>query len=237
MDVVFSDVDNVFLGDPFRVRFSTLLARSCSITVKVLRLPFHLAILNKHDLGRLIKMDAYDYIYSVNGDASFSCFEGNFPKEANTGFHYLSRKSAVMKDVVGNTLVNCRRPSNRMDDQTLFWREMHKQVRPNEGQGSGTRWEHCSSQSGYYDRPSSSEPQGSQEQPFRLCCLDPAHYFNGLMSTKWKSIEVIQEARKSMISCECFVFFFQTTRKQTTRSTARQIMRTLYQKKRVRLIS
>ena len=152
-------------------------------------------------------MDKYDYIYSVNGDASFSCFEGHFPKEANTGFHYFSRKSAVMKDVVGNTLENCRRPSNRLDDQALFWREMHKQFRPNKGQGSGTRWEHCSSKSGYYDRPP--EPQGNQEEPVRLCCLDPAHYFNGLMWTKWKSAEVIQEATKSMITCECFYFLLE----------------------------
>ena len=109
-------------------------------------------------------METYDYIYSFNGDASRTCLtNGMLAKEGNTGFYYLSRKSAAVKNIVQSTLRTCARPSNRMDDQTLFWNEMHKQ----QNLSRKKPWDHCSASSGYY-----ATPERTEDSSVQLCCLD-----------------------------------------------------------------
>jgi len=103
LDVVFSDPDNVFLKNPF-----------------------------VHDFGELIQSGDYDYIYEINSAVSDTpstyiekgeVLDGKRFEvaEGNTGFHYLSRKSPWLKNLIKITLEQCASPDNELDDQVLFW--------------------------------------------------------------------------------------------------------------------
>ena len=139
ISVVFSDVDNVFLRDPFR-----------------------------HDLGNLIKMNSYDYIYTRDGpgDGKADVMAGT-PGSGNTGFHYVSRDSAVMRDVLQTTVERCGAPGNRLDDQALFWGEMRARI-----SGGHVSPRHCSADDGYYETPSFQRLEEGAPPSLNLCCLD-----------------------------------------------------------------
>jgi hypothetical protein len=107
LDVVFSDSDVVLFKDPF-----------------------------SHQFGELIKSGDYDYIYQLNrGEANSSgthieMGEGakhqDRLREGNTGFHYLSHKSGILKSVIQKVLYYAEQPSNKLDDQYLFWWRLKK---------------------------------------------------------------------------------------------------------------
>ncbi|KAL7550858.1 hypothetical protein ACHAWF_014061 [Thalassiosira exigua] len=117
VSVVFSDVDNIFFDDPFQ-----------------------------HDLGRLIKMRAYDYVYQINRyhapRRSHPCLTGSIPWHANTGFYYLSKHAAELREITEKTLEICADPSNELDDQTLFWQEVHSKS------NDVKSWRHCTAENG-----------------------------------------------------------------------------------------
>lgn len=97
-DVVFSDVDNIFLKDPFQ-----------------------------GELGSLIRSGEFDYIYQHNdSEGSASCWRGDLKSEGNTGFYYLSHTAHDLHDIIRRTLVQCERANNDLDDQTLFWNAMRQ---------------------------------------------------------------------------------------------------------------
>eukprot|EP00571_Detonula_confervacea_P007277 CAMPEP_0172331620 /NCGR_PEP_ID=MMETSP1058-20130122/62017_1 /TAXON_ID=83371 /ORGANISM="Detonula confervacea, Strain CCMP 353" /LENGTH=726 /DNA_ID=CAMNT_0013048889 /DNA_START=121 /DNA_END=2301 /DNA_ORIENTATION=- len=166
VDVVFSDVDNVFLQDPFR-----------------------------HDLGRLIKMQAYDYIYQANdllrGEllprTSHDCLRiGEHPNEANTGFYYLSRKATAVKDIFRRTIDSCANNVENKDDQVLFWREMNKEHEKDKLLGTNSSsWHHCSNKIGYDTLPDFDNEGSKLEEKIsssiRLCCMDPFYYPVGIL--------------------------------------------------------
>lgn len=95
VDILFSDVDNVFLKDPFQ-----------------------------HHLGSMIASGYYDYIYQTNDDwtvqpAQHTCVsEGVSVLEGNSGFHYL-RPTDNVKNLLNETLRRCSETNNTFDDQTL----------------------------------------------------------------------------------------------------------------------
>eukprot|EP00526_Cylindrotheca_closterium_P013736 CAMPEP_0113631576 /NCGR_PEP_ID=MMETSP0017_2-20120614/16409_1 /TAXON_ID=2856 /ORGANISM="Cylindrotheca closterium" /LENGTH=352 /DNA_ID=CAMNT_0000542091 /DNA_START=92 /DNA_END=1147 /DNA_ORIENTATION=- /assembly_acc=CAM_ASM_000147 len=103
LDVVFSDTDVAFMKDPF-----------------------------SHDFGDLIQTGKYDYIYQLNygnADAPRQHIEmgkgsnGMQEKlsEVNTGFHYLSNRSQVLRNLLRNTLTVCREKNYEQDDQVILW--------------------------------------------------------------------------------------------------------------------
>lgn len=97
-DVVFSDVDNIFLKDPFQ-----------------------------GELGSLIRSGKFDYIYQHNDpEGSASCWRGDMAEEGNTGFYYLSHTAHSVHDVIRRTLEQCEQSDNDLDDQTLFWNVMRQ---------------------------------------------------------------------------------------------------------------
>jgi hypothetical protein len=108
VDILFSDVDNVFLKDPFQ-----------------------------HHLGSMIASGYYDYIYQTNDDwtpqpGQHSCVsEGVSVLEGNSGFHYL-RPTDNVKNLLNETLRRCSETNNTFDDQTLLWYVLR------EGADSGT---------------------------------------------------------------------------------------------------
>jgi len=147
VDVVFSDCDNVFLGDPFQ-----------------------------HDLGRMIASGNFDYIYQVNdpthstSDRQHPCLtRGECVKEGNTGFYYMSRRSTVMKQTIRSTLEKCARPDNELDDQTLFWQELRNRTTRH---CTATEMD-----SPVASAPKFSNSTGETPPlPPNLCCLDPYYY-------------------------------------------------------------
>jgi hypothetical protein len=148
MDIVFSDVDNIFYHNPF-----------------------------EHDFGRLIESRRYDYVYQPNDGAPNTplqdeCLKGKPRDEANTGFYYLNRKSATMKRVVNATLEKCSEPSNRIDDQTLFWKQFWKFNKTSYKKGE--IFHHCDVDE--YVDPFTHNMRASNEAVFNFCCLDPYHY-------------------------------------------------------------
>jgi hypothetical protein len=113
VDVVFSDVDDVFLRDPFQ-----------------------------HDLGKMILSQKYDYIYQVN-DApashqnNHSCMTaGQSVGEGNTGFHYF-RSSKQTNVILKETLRRCDNPNNQFNDQAIFWGVMREAMHKDK------IWKHC----------------------------------------------------------------------------------------------
>lgn len=152
VDVVFSDVDNVFLKDPFEPEF-----------------------------GKLIASRQFDYIFQLNeyaGDLHTmpGLVEYEFVEEANTGFYYLSKTSAIMQSVIESVLDTCQTSS--LDDQTLFWQEVHKRRKV---QPDGT-WRHCTKQdvTAILDAPNDAT-MPSLSRPFqnktvRMCNLDPYYH-------------------------------------------------------------
>jgi hypothetical protein len=151
VDVIFSDVDNVFFHDPLQ-----------------------------HDLGDLVKSGAYDYIYQVNerqflpskSPRSHPCLaKGQLAREGNTGFYFMSWKSQTMKSVIAETLSTCTHPENKLDDQTLFWRALHRVEK-----GS---WQHCQVNA---SAPSAISLPRKDGGNVSLCCLDPFYYPVGMGS-------------------------------------------------------
>jgi hypothetical protein len=146
VDVVFSDVDNVFLRDPFQ-----------------------------HDLGRMILSQKYDYIYQVN-DAStsrpkdHSCMtEGQSVGEGNTGFHYF-RSNKRTHGILEETLRRCDNPSNQFNDQAIFWGVMR------EAMNKDKTWKHCPSHDYRNLTKLSGPKKHDDNDVAVLCCLDPYFY-------------------------------------------------------------
>jgi hypothetical protein len=164
VDIVFTDVDNIFFKNPF-----------------------------EHDLGRLIESQVYEYIYQSNyppthGKAGTDrCLHGNPRNEGNTGFYFFNRKSELLNEIFQNTLRRCEEPENKLDDQELFWKELWK---INKSSPDGT-FHHCD-HSEHID-PSSVDLKRkkkkrkkkqrrrnvSQHAAFNYCCLDPYFYPTG----------------------------------------------------------
>lgn len=152
VDIVFSDVDNIFYKNPF-----------------------------EHDLGRLIRSKRYDYIYQSNREPTGGtpgtdrCLWG-FPRlEGNTGFYYFSRKSKVLKEIYEATIQSCDDPDNKLDDQALFWREFWKKE-----SDTTTTFDHC--QYDEYLEPTKRNNLESAQQSgssFGVCCMDPYYYPTG----------------------------------------------------------
>jgi hypothetical protein len=153
VDVIFSDADNVFFHDPFQ-----------------------------HDLGNLIKSGAYDYVYQVNRvrskrPRSHSCLtKGQIEREGNTGFYYISWKSQTMKSIITEALSQCNHPKNKLDDQTLFWRALHKEHNVKKGS-----WQHCQQVNASVPSAITTHPR-KEGGKFSLCCLDPFYYPTGVGS-------------------------------------------------------
>jgi hypothetical protein len=148
MDVVFSDVDNIFYQNPF-----------------------------EHDLGRLIESRRFDYLYQpnieeVNEPLAARCLHGEPLHEANTGFYYFSRNSQPLKKMVNATLESCSDPNNRIDDQALFWLEFWK-VNKTYYETNKT-FHHCRVPE--YLEPSTYSDASSKDASFNYCCLDPYNY-------------------------------------------------------------
>ena len=101
VDIVFSDVDNIFLHNPF-----------------------------DHDFGRLIQSGRYDYLYQTNdvspsGPGQDQCMRGQPRPEANTGFYYFRHQSTIYQSIIAATLKTCAAATHiQADDQTLFWKEL-----------------------------------------------------------------------------------------------------------------
>ena len=114
VEIVFSDVDNIFLQDPFR-----------------------------HHLGDMIASGQYDYIYQTNHEwtqkpQQHDCIAKgmiSLKEEGNTGFHYL-RPTPNMKKVLAETLRRCDAKDNHLDDQTLLWNVMREGIKQ-------STWQHC----------------------------------------------------------------------------------------------
>jgi Nucleotide-diphospho-sugar transferase len=149
VDVVFSDVDNIFYHNPF-----------------------------EHDLGRLIHSQRYEYIYQTNGAAPAhplkdDCLKGKHNVEGNTGFYYVSRMSGTMHNIVNATLERCAAADNELDDQSLFWKEFHKVRRQRIQQE--TPMHHCDVPE-YLEPTSQNRAHAENSSTFNYCCLDPFYY-------------------------------------------------------------
>jgi hypothetical protein len=149
VDVVFSDVDNIFYHNPF-----------------------------EHDLGRLIHSQRYEYIYQTNGAAPAQplqddCLKGIHSVEGNTGFYYVSRTSWTMQGIVNATLENCAAADNQMDDQSLFWKAFHKVRRQLIEQESPMH--HCDVPE-YLEPTSQNLAFAENKSTFNYCCMDPYYY-------------------------------------------------------------
>jgi len=154
VDIVFSDVDNIFYENPF-----------------------------KHDLGRMIKTQMYDYIYQANGASfkkrSHTCLtKGHMVREGNTGFYYLSRNATVVKNIMEMSIETCKSHSSLKggDDQSIFWNTIHDMRKRNT-----VSYQHCSIENGYDVISSSNTTKktaSNEDAPFsaRMCCLDPYYY-------------------------------------------------------------
>lgn len=146
VDVLFTDADNIFYHNPL-----------------------------DHDLGRLVESRRYDYIYQPNSKnvgaepRNHQCLQGHPEREANTGFYYMNRNSHFMKHVINATLYRCEQPSNRLDDQTLFWQEVWKHHLDD-----NTAMHHCKLDE--YESPSTVNLEASKDVDFSFCCLDPHYY-------------------------------------------------------------
>eukprot|EP00547_Thalassionema_nitzschioides_P006457 CAMPEP_0194202468 /NCGR_PEP_ID=MMETSP0156-20130528/2477_1 /TAXON_ID=33649 /ORGANISM="Thalassionema nitzschioides, Strain L26-B" /LENGTH=389 /DNA_ID=CAMNT_0038927965 /DNA_START=30 /DNA_END=1199 /DNA_ORIENTATION=- len=158
VDVVFSDPDNVFFSDPFR-----------------------------HEFGRLIESNQFDYIYQPNVNIlkgtsrsieSYFPFSGVFPKEGNTGFYYMSHKSDAMKQVIMDTMAECANPNPKSygDDQTLFWNSLHA-LR----QKASKKWKHCTlaEVDTIIGKGGVDQNNTSRDRPTQVCCLDPFYHPTG----------------------------------------------------------
>jgi hypothetical protein len=151
VDIVFSDVDNIFYHNPF-----------------------------EHDLGRLIRSQRYEYIYQSNSGASAhplqsECLNSKGSRNAhgNTGFYYVSGTSETMQGIVNMTLEKCAAADNQFDDQALFWREFHK-VRKQRSRQK-TPMHHCDVLE--YQEPTTQNLVFVEgKSTFNYCCMDPYYY-------------------------------------------------------------
>jgi hypothetical protein len=117
LNLVFSDVDVVFLRDPFQ-----------------------------HDLGSLMGY-GYDYVYSLesgwlpNKKSHLCLIKQTFGLEAfpegNTGLEYIRGNKLWIMKVLKEAAKRCVLPSNSQHDQFLFWRLMRRRVY------SKQQWIHC----------------------------------------------------------------------------------------------
>jgi hypothetical protein len=162
VDIVFTDVDNIFFKNPF-----------------------------EHDFGRLIESQVYEYIYQSNfppndGKAGTArCLHGKPRNEGNTGFYFFNRKSELLNEMFQNTLRRCEEPKNKLDDQKLFWEELWK---INKSSPDGTfhhcdHTEHLDPSTVDLKRKKKKKKQRrrivSQHAAFNYCCLDPYFYPTG----------------------------------------------------------
>jgi hypothetical protein len=160
VNVVFTDVDNIFLQNPF-----------------------------EHDFGRLIQSKRYDYLYQPNEPVKEArenwCMQGKPRREANTGFYYIRHGNEIYKRITEATLDRCQDPENTIDDQTLFWKEFWKVKKDLEGfydeerrnKGEITTFHHCGFQE--YENPELMLPNENKEESnvgFHWCCIDPYYY-------------------------------------------------------------
>lgn len=149
VNIVFSDVDNIFFKNPF-----------------------------EHDLGRMIQSNRYDYIYQPNrlGETEphqDHCMkEGKFDKENNTGFYYARRKSEIFSRIMEQTVKRCNDPDNKSDDQTLFWLSYWDEK---EELGENANFHHCGSKEGNIDI-SDLLDEAKSGLSFDICCMDPYYY-------------------------------------------------------------
>lgn len=100
VNVVFSDVDNVFIKDPF---------------------------VSDSSLGAGMRSAKYDYMYQYN-DKDQSKWMASSVESGNTGFYYLranSNKRNALLALYQAALLKCsERPE--LDDQQLFWEHIHE---------------------------------------------------------------------------------------------------------------
>lgn len=161
VEIVFSDVDNIFLKDPFA-----------------------------HDLGTMIRAGRYDYIYQTNHEwtqrpENHTCItEGRAVDEGNTGFHYL-RPTANMKRVLQKTVDRCDAKDNGIDDQTLLWNVLREES--NATISSPAAWQHCTPFAASRGSADSTRPD---EGVSEFCCLDPHYYPIGKKPPKDPSVLV-----------------------------------------------
>jgi hypothetical protein len=153
--IVFSDVDNVFLKDPFQ-----------------------------HHLGSMIASGRYDYIYQVNSPWTdephqHPCInKGKVVQEGNTGFHYM-RPSKNMKNALFEALQRCDTAGNTLDDQTNLWNVLHEKLNTTTlSGGDSTKWIHCPPFA-FNRTDTTPSQQQSDERSREICCLDPYYYPSG----------------------------------------------------------
>jgi hypothetical protein len=167
VNVVFSDADNVLIKDPFQ-----------------------------HDLGEMIKSEKIDYIYQSNhgwteNARQHECTNnGQVGYQGNTGFHFM-KPTVQMKQLLQDTLDDCDKEGNRIDDQALLWNHLRT------GLQNGTHWEHCPSYAGVNG---TAFEQLGNETKGRICCLDPHYYPIGLREPENKKEIVSLHANYRPIS-------------------------------------
>lgn len=151
VNVVFTDVDNIFFQNPF-----------------------------EHDLGQLIRSKRYDYLYQPNRAVDEprinSCLQGKPHRENNTGFYYIRHGSKIYTQIIEQTLQRCQDPENKIDDQTLFWEEFWN-VRNNLTREKKASFRHCKLDE--YENPLAMLPSDKNRakiESFKWCCMDPYYY-------------------------------------------------------------
>jgi len=144
INFLFSDVDVVFLRDPFQ-----------------------------HHLGNLIASN-YDFIYSVesaweNQSMVHPCIQNRTFSyqafaEGNTGFEYMMDRKWIRR-ILNLSFKRCTLPSNKGNDQALFWFIMRRKVY------NQFKWKHCGP-----DDLKQVKTSKLHQRRQSLCCLDPHFY-------------------------------------------------------------
>ena len=182
-DVVFSDPDNVFVGDPF-------------------------ADTGFGSLGGMIRSDRYEFIYSVNlmtdgddharaekraqeraylanGEEPFYDIRGRRTM-GNTGFYWIkSTPSAI--EMLNFTVAECAVGDRGWDDQTHLWQNVIKRIKKKAlppPHYAGT--DHCTQKS--WDAPAVARAWSPKARiPLRWCNLDVDKYVTG-QNVTWPNL-------------------------------------------------
>lgn len=72
-----------------------------------------------------------------------------------------------MKEIIRDTLLECAALGNTIDDQTLFWRQLHSK--------RNSSWHHCNAK----EVDDAKNRTTDLSDHVSLCCFDPHHYATG----------------------------------------------------------
>jgi len=158
VDIIYSDVNNLFLRDPFS-----------SIADEDSEPQFSLEqLLSSND-------NAYDFVYSAPYGGEEMCSlnpDGQFPasrEEGNTGFFYIRHGNKKLMDSIRQTLLVCSETQFQLNEQSIFWNVVNNNK--DRSSRNDQDWHHCSSSS---DINGISNPD-KNDAP-RFCCMDPTYH-------------------------------------------------------------